>query len=130
MPSNSAPSVTEWLIVQDEPHRLHAPAHPYSEAAEQELREAGRAFRRVEADGADAADRAAQGMDWSVMRRADFDEQAPLALVDADAVTRPVLAVPDACGTEALFGEAPTPKRPTRTRVPAPTSTQNTGTLF
>lgn len=68
--------------------------------------------------------------DWSTMTHADFDDSAPLALVDADAVCRPVLAVPDACGTEALFGEPPAPARRTRTRVPAPAPSEDTGTLF
>ncbi|MEE1764470.1 hypothetical protein [Streptomyces sp. SP18BB07] len=67
---------------------------------------------------------------WSAMTHADFDGTAPLALVDADAVRRPVPAVPDACGTEALFGDDPAPKRAPRTRRPAATPTQDTGTLF
>ncbi|MFE6639533.1 hypothetical protein ACFVFT_38535 [Streptomyces tendae] len=61
----------------------------------------------------------AQGRDWSTMRRADFDEGAPLALVEADTLTRKVEAVPDAYGTEALFGDAPTSRRATRARRPA-----------
>ncbi|MCG8971827.1 hypothetical protein [Streptomyces sp. CL12-4] len=60
-----------------------------------------------------------QGRDWSAMSRADFDEGAPLALVDADTVTCRVEAIPDACGTEALFGEAPTPRRAPGPRRPA-----------
>ncbi|WP_245962265.1 hypothetical protein [Streptomyces ardesiacus] len=68
--------------------------------------------------------------DWTAMTHADFDEGAPLALVEADAVGRPVLAVPDACGTEALFGEPPAPARRTRARVPAATPSEDTGTLF
>lgn len=71
-----------------------------------------------------------QGRDWTRMKRADFDPSAPLALVDADAVCRPVPAVPDACGTEALFGEDPKPARPRRTRMPAPTPTEDADTLF
>ncbi|MFE9993465.1 hypothetical protein [Streptomyces avermitilis] len=71
-----------------------------------------------------------QGRDWTRMARADFDDSAPLALVDADAVGRPVPAVPDECGTEALFGEDPTPVRAPRTRVPVPTSTEDADTLF
>ncbi|MFJ2745259.1 hypothetical protein ACIO3O_37005 [Streptomyces sp. NPDC087440] len=56
----------------------------------------------------------APGRDWSGMRRADFDEDAPLALVDTDAVVRPVLAVRHTSGTEALFGAAPAPRGPVR----------------
>ncbi|MFD3514842.1 hypothetical protein [Streptomyces sp. NPDC058657] len=55
--------------------------------------------------------------DWSRMWRGDFDESAPLALVEV-AVARaavPVPAVPDACGTTALFGEEP-PSRPVAVR--------------
>ncbi|QOV40226.1 hypothetical protein IM697_18565 [Streptomyces ferrugineus] len=72
----------------------------------------------------------AQGIDWTAMQRADFDPDAPLALVDADAVTRPVLAVPDAYGTEALFGDAPTGRRATGTRRPAAAPAPDTDTLF
>ncbi|MDI3101972.1 hypothetical protein QJ054_33600 [Streptomyces sp. AN-3] len=61
----------------------------------------------------------AQGRDWSAMRRADFDEGAPLALVETDTLARRIEAVPDAYGTEALFGEAPRPRRATRARRPA-----------
>ncbi|MEU5748160.1 hypothetical protein ABZ804_21810 [Streptomyces sp. NPDC047726] len=57
--------------------------------------------------------------DWTSMRRADFKEDEPLALVDADAVPRPVLAVPDAYGTGALFGDEPTGRPVTRARTPA-----------
>ncbi|MBZ6253538.1 hypothetical protein KVH27_34890 [Streptomyces olivaceus] len=64
------------------------------------------------------------------MTHADFDDSAPLALVDADAVGRPVLAVPDPCGTEALFGEPPAPARRTRARMPAAPPAEDTGTLF
>ncbi|MFM9647816.1 hypothetical protein ACKI1S_16910 [Streptomyces galilaeus] len=71
-----------------------------------------------------------QGRDWTSMVRADFDPSAPLALVDAHAVDRPVPAVPDECGTAPLFGEAPKPKRTTRPRTPAPALTEDTGTLF
>ncbi|MEU2969015.1 hypothetical protein ABZ687_29060 [Streptomyces ardesiacus] len=60
-----------------------------------------------------------QGRDWSAMRRADFDEGAPLALVDADTLTRRIEAVPDAYGTEALFGDAPIGRRAPRPRRPA-----------
>ncbi|MET9776226.1 hypothetical protein ABZ023_18530 [Streptomyces sp. NPDC006367] len=70
------------------------------------------------------------GQDWTRMGRADFDEEAPLALVDADEVSRPVPAVPDPCGTEPLFGEAPAPARRTRPRTPAPAPTEDTGALF
>ncbi|WP_224350519.1 hypothetical protein [Streptomyces olivaceus] len=68
--------------------------------------------------------------DWTAMTHADFDDSAPLALVDADAVGRPVLAVPDPCGTEALFGEPPAPARRTRARMPAAPPAEDTGTLF
>ncbi|MER6616353.1 hypothetical protein [Streptomyces xantholiticus] len=130
MPSNSAPSVTEWLIVKDEPMRIPAPPRPYSADAERALREAGRTFRRVEADSAGAADRVAQGMDWFAMRRADFDKGAPMALVDARAVTRPVPAVAHQNGTDALFGDAPTTRRATRTSGPAVASEPQTDALF
>ncbi|MGW5371060.1 hypothetical protein ACWER6_18330 [Streptomyces sp. NPDC004009] len=73
-----------------------------------------------------------QGRDWTRMQRADFDDCAPLDLVDA-AVCRPVPAVPDECGTEALFGKDTKPPRPRRPRTlpsaPAEDS-ENTGTLF
>lgn len=72
----------------------------------------------------------AQGRDWIAMRRADFDPDAPLALVDADTLTRPVLAVPDAFGTEALFGDAPTGRRATRTRGPAVSPDPQPDALF
>ncbi|MEW2298002.1 hypothetical protein ABZ719_35820 [Streptomyces sp. NPDC006743] len=73
-----------------------------------------------------------EGRDWTRMKRADFDDRAPLDLVDA-AVCRPVPAVPDECGTQALFGKDPKPERPRRTRAPAPPpteNTENTDTLF
>ncbi|MEU7061704.1 hypothetical protein [Streptomyces sp. NPDC046197] len=41
-----------------------------------------------------------QGRDWTRMKRADFDDCAPLNLVDA-AVCRPVPAVPDESGCSA-----------------------------
>jgi hypothetical protein len=63
------------------------------------------------------------------MQRADFDDSAPLDLVDA-AVCRPVPAVPDECGTQALFGQDPQPARRRRTRTPAPAWTEDTDTLF
>ncbi|MFF8399883.1 hypothetical protein [Streptomyces sp. NPDC016172] len=68
--------------------------------------------------------------DWARMARAAFDPSAPLALVDVDAVGRPVPAVPDKCGTAPLFGEEPKPKRTARTRTPASTLAEGTGTLF
>ncbi|MFE1206391.1 hypothetical protein ACFW5V_32410 [Streptomyces sp. NPDC058762] len=71
-----------------------------------------------------------QGRDWSVMRRADFDEGAPLALVDAETLTRRVEAVPDACGTEALFGDAPTARRAPRPRMPARGAAPQDDALF
>ncbi|MGY1584572.1 hypothetical protein [Streptomyces sp. MN13] len=72
-----------------------------------------------------------QGRDWTRMKRADFDDSAPFDLVDA-AVCRPVPAVPDECGTQALFGKDPEPARPRRTRTPppAPAQTEDTDTLF
>ncbi|MFG2408828.1 hypothetical protein ACGFR8_31680 [Streptomyces brevispora] len=66
------------------------------------------------------------------MERADFDEAAqlaPLALIGEEAVVRSVPAVPDECGTEALFGDAPAPRRP-RTAMPAPMPPADTLTLF
>ncbi|MFC9280907.1 hypothetical protein [Streptomyces collinus] len=71
-----------------------------------------------------------QGRDWTRMKRADFDDSAPLDLVDADAVSRPVPAVPHQNGTDALFGQDPAPARPRRTRTPAPAPTEDTATLF
>lgn len=71
-----------------------------------------------------------QGRDWSRMARADFDDSAPLALVDARAVSRAVPAVAHSNGTDALFGEDPTPARPARTRRPAAPPTEDTSTLF
>ncbi|MFB6629947.1 hypothetical protein ACFCWY_08635 [Streptomyces sp. NPDC056362] len=59
-----------------------------------------------------------QGRDWSAMTRADFDPSAPLAMVDAGAVKRP-LAVPHRNGTDALFGDEPTSSRASRARRPA-----------
>lgn len=73
-----------------------------------------------------------EGRDWTRMKRADFDDTAPLELVDA-AVCRPVPAVPDECGTQALFGENPEPAPPRRTRSSAPALTEDTedaDTLF
>ncbi|MER6109297.1 hypothetical protein [Streptomyces hirsutus] len=70
------------------------------------------------------------GRDWTSMARADFDEGAPLALVDADAVARPVLAVPDPCGTGALFGEEPPPARPRRPLRKAAPVLEDAATLF
>ncbi|OEJ21124.1 hypothetical protein BGK67_34675 (plasmid) [Streptomyces subrutilus] len=64
------------------------------------------------------------------MQRADFDPDAPLALVEARSVARPVPAVPDACGTEALFGDEPAPKRPTRHAQPAQAPGYETDALF
>ncbi|MEU6756052.1 hypothetical protein [Streptomyces sp. NPDC046685] len=58
--------------------------------------------------------------DWTRMTRADFDDRAPLNLVEADAVGRPIPAAPDASGTEALFGE-PAAERPKR-RAPKPSA--------
>ncbi|MGA5127789.1 hypothetical protein ACWCV2_17030 [Streptomyces pseudogriseolus] len=71
-----------------------------------------------------------QGRDWTRMKRTDFDDSAPLALVDAADVGRPVPAVPDECGTEPLFGEPAQPKGKARTRRPAATVTEDDVTLF
>jgi hypothetical protein len=73
-----------------------------------------------------------EGRDWTRMQRADFDDCAPLDLVDEEdaALCRPVPAVPDACGTQALFGKAPEPQRPRRTHTPAPAPTEVTEPLF
>ncbi|MGW5284215.1 hypothetical protein ACWERI_32890 [Streptomyces collinus] len=73
-----------------------------------------------------------QGRDWTRMKRADFDDSAPLNLVDA-AVCRPVPAEPDECGTQPLFGKDPKPPRPRHPRTPTPAPTEgseNTDTLF
>ncbi|NML55097.1 hypothetical protein HHL19_35790 [Streptomyces sp. R302] len=51
-----------------------------------------------------------QGINWSTMRRADFDGSADDALVDAADVRRPV-ATQHANGTDALFGDAPRARR-------------------
>ncbi len=71
-----------------------------------------------------------QDRDWARMRRADFDDSTPLDLVDARAVSRSVPAVAHTNGTEALFGEDPTPIRPARTRRPAAPTIEDTGILF
>ncbi|MFB8120584.1 hypothetical protein ACFQ6U_14090 [Streptomyces sp. NPDC056465] len=70
--------------------------------------------------------------DWTGMRRSDFkeDEGEPLVLVDADAVPRPVPAVPDAYGTDALFGEEPTGRPVTRARRPAASRAPQPDSLF
>ncbi|MFE9360542.1 hypothetical protein ACFYPB_41675 [Streptomyces olivaceoviridis] len=68
-----------------------------------------------------------QGRDWTRMKRADFDDCAPLELVDV-AECRPVPAVPDECGTQPLFGKDLEPERPCRT--PAPPPAENADTLF
>lgn len=73
------------------------------------------------------------GPDWTRMERADFDETArpaPLALIGEEAVARPVPAVPDACGTEALFGDDPAPRRAPRPARPAAPPPADTGTPF
>ncbi|MGX1268005.1 hypothetical protein [Streptomyces phaeoluteigriseus] len=71
-----------------------------------------------------------QGIDWRTMERADFDPAAPLALVDARAVTRRVDAVAHSNGTDALFGEEPPAPRASRTRRPAVASAPQDDTLF
>ncbi|MFF4902340.1 hypothetical protein [Streptomyces sp. NPDC001068] len=68
--------------------------------------------------------------DWSAMRRADFDPTAPLALVEARDVTRRVEAVPDACGTDALFGDEPRPARPAHRSRPAVADAPEADALF
>lgn len=78
---------------------------------------------------------AASGIDWSTMRPSDFDSAlksaAPLALVDADEVPRPVLAVPHASGTAALFGDEPPASRTARRGArPAAAPSHGTGALF
>jgi hypothetical protein len=47
------------------------------------------------------------GRDWRLMARADFDASAPLALTEVRSVRAggEVPAVPDAYGTDPLFGE-------------------------
>ncbi|MFG2986171.1 hypothetical protein ACGFYQ_33805 [Streptomyces sp. NPDC048258] len=67
--------------------------------------------------------------DWTAMGRADFDPSAPAALIEPEAVVRPVPAVPDAYGTEALFGDAPRPQRAAH-RMPAPKPLPEADTLF
>jgi hypothetical protein len=64
------------------------------------------------------------------MQRADFDPDAPLALVDDRAVTRRVEAAPHANGTDALFGDEPRPARPTRRKAPAVAAAPETDALF
>ena len=71
-----------------------------------------------------------QGIDWTAMRRPDFDEGAPLALVDTRAVSRRVDAVAHTNGTEALFGEAPRPGRTRRSRGPAVAPGPQSDALF
>ncbi|MET8717417.1 hypothetical protein ABZV52_30075 [Streptomyces sp. NPDC004735] len=74
-----------------------------------------------------------QGRDWTRMEPADFNESAPrgpLALIREEAVVRPVPAVPDAFGTEALFGDDPAPRKARRAPRPAPPPTEDTDTLF
>ncbi|MEU1592724.1 hypothetical protein ABZ468_07655 [Streptomyces sp. NPDC005708] len=74
---------------------------------------------------------APQGRNWATMRRADFDPAAPLDLVDARAVSRPVPAVVHSNGTDALFGDEPRPQRGTGRRKPAPGPVDDdTATLF
>ncbi|MEU6462205.1 hypothetical protein [Streptomyces sp. NPDC046976] len=72
----------------------------------------------------------AHGCDWTTMRRADFDPDVPLALVDARAVSRRVVAVAHENGTEALFGDEPTARRATRTRRPAAPDEPQPDALF
>ncbi|MGW2550039.1 hypothetical protein [Streptomyces sp. NPDC001635] len=70
-----------------------------------------------------------QGRNWAAMTAADFDEGAPLELLDAGTVSRPVLAVAHSNGTDALFGEAPRQRGAAR-RTPAPGPADDTATLF
>ncbi|MFJ4880129.1 hypothetical protein ACIP93_33645 [Streptomyces sp. NPDC088745] len=72
----------------------------------------------------------AAGVDWTGMRRADFDPAAPLDLVDARAVARRVKAVAHANGTDALFGDEPPAPRPARPRGPAGTPAPQDDALF
>ncbi|WP_037818515.1 hypothetical protein [Streptomyces sp. NRRL S-146] len=65
------------------------------------------------------------GSDWSRMRRGEFDESAPLTLIDERAARAGarVPATPDAYGTAALFGDEVPPARraaPRRTRTEEP----------
>ncbi|MGW4087029.1 hypothetical protein ACWEGS_28755 [Streptomyces sp. NPDC004822] len=71
-----------------------------------------------------------QGIDWSTMRRSDFDPAAPLALVDARAVPRRVEAAPHANGTDALFGDEPAAPRAARARRSAGPATPHADALF
>ncbi|MFI1201684.1 hypothetical protein ACH4VR_19895 [Streptomyces sp. NPDC020883] len=60
--------------------------------------------------------------DWRQMGRSDFDESAPLALVDERAARAGarVPATPDAYGTAALFGdEVPPARRAAPRRAPS-----------
>ncbi|GHF32984.1 hypothetical protein GCM10010218_12570 [Streptomyces mashuensis] len=62
--------------------------------------------------------------DWRGMGRGDFDESAPLALVDERAarIGAPVPATPDTYGTAALFGDEAPVRRvaPRRTQAEKP----------
>ncbi|MCD9903193.1 hypothetical protein LUR56_31070 [Streptomyces sp. MT29] len=72
------------------------------------------------------------GRDWTRMGRADFDDSLPPeppVLIQEGAV-RSVPAVPDECGTAALFGDRPAPRRPRRSSRPTPAPSEETGTLF
>lgn len=70
-----------------------------------------------------------KGQDWSKMGRGDFDESAPLALVDervARAGAR-VPATPDAYGTAALFGDETPVRRAAPRRAVQNTEPQDDG---
>lgn len=71
------------------------------------------------------------GRDWRQMGRADFDESAPLALVDEHAARAGarVPATPDAYGTAALFGNE-TPARRTAPRRRAQAEQPQPDALF
>lgn len=56
------------------------------------------------------------GRDWTAMDRAEFDLDAPIALPVPTGPAR-ILAAPDPCGTEALFGET-VPERQRRCQKP------------
>ncbi|GAA2439269.1 hypothetical protein [Streptomyces glaucus] len=71
-----------------------------------------------------------QGRNWATMRRSDFEEGAPLALVDDSEVARPVPAVAHANGTEALFGDEPAAPRAPRPRRSAPAPAPAADALF
>ncbi|RZU28235.1 hypothetical protein EV284_6401 [Streptomyces sp. BK022] len=68
--------------------------------------------------------------DWTAMRPADFDQERPAEPERLMDVRRPVLAEPDKCGTEALFGQAPPPRRNRQERRGASAPGTGAETLF